>query len=137
MAVLERGGRIAVTRYRTVTRYANGLAARLECRLLTGRTHQIRVHLAHIGHPVIGDTTYGGASRRLLARLAEGGGALDGPLDGGESAEKAAAAVRHLGRQALHAHLIGFDHPISGDRLRFESALPPDIKALADSLESM
>jgi 23S rRNA pseudouridine1911/1915/1917 synthase len=136
MAVLRRGGRVATTRYRTVTRYgAKGryLAARLECRLLTGRTHQIRVHLAHIGHPVIGDPTYGGASRRLLARLEESGG--DAKTD--DAASRAAAAVRALGRQALHAHLIGFDHPIGGDRLRFESALPPDIKALADSLESM
>ena len=133
MAVLRRGGRIAATRYRTVARYgAQGriLAARLECRLLTGRTHQIRVHLAHIGHPVIGDPSYGGASRRLLARL-------EAEIGGGPSAGRAAAAVRDLGRQALHAHLIGFDHPIGGDRLRFESALPPDIKALADSLESM
>ncbi len=139
MAVLRRGGRIAATRYRTVARYgAEGriLAARLECRLMTGRTHQIRVHLAHIGHPVIGDPAYGGASRQLLARLkAESGGGLS--PDAADAADAAAAAVRDLGRQALHAHLIGFDHPIGGERLRFESALPPDIKALADSLESM
>ncbi len=120
MAVLARGGKPAVTRYRVTRRYGPSeapLASRLECRLETGRTHQIRVHLAHIGHPVIGDPVYG--RRRRGA---------------GEAAEDAA---RRLGRQALHAHLIGFDHPISRKSLRFQSPIPMDIKALIGCLEEI
>ncbi len=144
MAVLGRGGRKAVTRYRTVARYgeeAGGankgrkggmggkggktVASRLECRLLTGRTHQIRVHLAHIGHPVIGDPVYGGS--RGSVRGASGGGRL----------EEFGRVAGALGRQALHAYLIGFEHPVSGAPLRFESPLPKDIKELQVSLESI
>ncbi len=122
MAVLERGGRPALTRYRVVERYgpaAEPAASRLECRLATGRTHQIRVHLAHIGHPIIGDPVYG------RGRRAKG------------SAPALAAAAGALSRQALHAHLIGFDHPVTGKHHRFTSDLPLDIKALTDCLEKI
>ena len=119
MAVLATGGRKALTRYRTVRRFGDG-ACRLECRLATGRTHQIRVHLAWRGLPVIGDAAYGGrltpARRRALG------------ADGAE-------AVAGLGRQALHAHRLGFRHPANGEDLVFESDLPNELKRLENVLD--
>ena len=118
MAVLVSGGRPALTRYRTVRRFGDG-ACRLECRLATGRTHQIRVHLAWRGLPVIGDPAYGGgltpARRRSLG------------ADGAD-------AVAALGRQALHAHRLGFRHPASGEELVFQSDLPNELKLLENVL---
>ena len=112
-AVVFDGGRHAVTRLRVVERFADQ-AALVECRLETGRTHQIRVHMAHIGHGLIGDPVYGGR-RRVNA------GAL-GPV----AAEAAAA----FPRQALHAATLGFRHPVTGAWLSFVSPLPPDLDAL-------
>ena len=127
MAVLTTGGRTALTRYRVVARYgpargavAGHLASRLECRLATGRTHQIRVHLAHAGHPVIGDPVYGGRRGR--------GGRLEPALR---------TAAETMDRQALHAHLIGFKHPVTGENFRFESDLPRDINRLINLLEEL
>ncbi len=119
MAVLRRGGRPAVTRYRVRRSYAGGAASLVECRLLTGRTHQIRVHLAAQGHPVIGDPTYGRRDDRRRTALPE-------------AARNAALA---MDRQALHAATLGFRHPGTGETLRFESDLPSDIKSLKSSLE--
>lgn len=116
MAVLRSGGRAAQTHYRVVKRFGK-LASLVECRLMTGRTHQIRVHLAHLGHPLIGDPVYGG--RRLAAKLPA----------------PAAQALAAFPRQALHAHVIGFDHPRGGKRLDFESTLPRDFEDLMQSLE--
>ena len=104
-------GRPAITRYRLERAFAG--AAELECRLLTGRTHQIRVHLAHAGHPLIGDPVYGGRGGRARS-LGTG-----------------------LARQALHARRLGFAHPASGDWLEFESALPGDLRQLAEFLERL
>jgi 23S rRNA pseudouridine1911/1915/1917 synthase len=120
MAVVpEARGKPAVTRYRVERRFgAGGLAALLECRLLTGRTHQIRVHLAHIGHPLIGDPAYGMRSRGAIARLGPGG-----------------AEIAAFPRQALHARLLGFRHPVTGEALRFESAPPEDMARLISNLE--
>jgi 23S rRNA pseudouridine1911/1915/1917 synthase len=117
MAVVARGGKKALTRYR-VTRRLGGGASVVECRLGTGRTHQVRVHLAHIGHPVAGDPVYAG--RR--GRKAQAGG-------------DAAAAATALGRQALHASVLGFRHPRTGKQVHFKSDLPNDIKALINSLD--
>ena len=119
MAVLKRGGRPAVTRYRVRQVLGGGAASLLECRLLTGRTHQIRVHLSARGHPVIGDPLYGQARRRRLVALPEA----------------AQAAVQGLGRQALHAARLGFAHPTRGERVSFTSHLPEKIKGLISSLE--
>lgn len=116
MAVVKKGGKAARTAYRVLKRYG-GLASLVECRLKTGRTHQIRVHMAAIGHPVIGDSTYGRARR--------GAGQMVN------------AAVKRLGRQALHAHLMAFDHPRTGKRLTFTSALPTDINDLTGILEKI
>ncbi len=119
MAVLRSGGKTALTRYRLIRRFGQA-ASLVECRLATGRTHQIRVHMAHIGHPVIGDGTYGGgltaARRRSVGANAE-------------------ALIGQLGRQALHARLLGFRHPKSGKLLNFESILPHDINILITELE--
>ncbi|HWV56269.1 MAG TPA: RluA family pseudouridine synthase [Longimicrobiales bacterium] len=113
MAVLETG-RPAVTHFRRLERWraADFLVARLE----TGRTHQIRVHLAHIGHPVVGDSLY--------APRAERG--VSGPARGW-----AAAFARRVPRQFLHAASLEFSHPITGEPLTFESRLPPDLEAAA------
>jgi 23S rRNA pseudouridine1911/1915/1917 synthase len=112
-AVSRTGGRHAITHYRVEERFGD-LASLVECRLETGRTHQIRVHLAHIGHPLIGDPLYG-TGFRTKADL------LPGPL---------AARVRKFRRQALHAAVLGFRHPVSGDILRFERPIPADMAGL-------
>ncbi len=119
MAVLRQGGKPALTRYRVLRTLAGGRASLVECRLMSGRTHQIRVHMAAQGHPLLGDPRYG---RGMEARLR----ALPAP---------ARAAARALPRQALHAKTLGFSHPISGDALRFDSVLPHDINELLTILE--
>ena len=118
-AVLFQGGRHAVTRARIVAEFgAPAVLSLVECWLETGRTHQIRVHLAHAGHTLVGDPTYGG--RRKL------------PL--GAITDSAAAMVRDFPRQALHAQVLGFVHPVSGELLRFEAAIPADMAQLIATL---
>ncbi len=113
-------GKPATTRYRVLRGF--GLTASLvECRLLTGRTHQIRVHMAHIGHPVVGDPLYA----RVRAPRLKGLGA------------DALAALTGFPRQALHAVALEFVHPVTGERLRFESPFPNDIETLIHKLESI
>jgi len=108
-----REGKPAVTRVLVVERLAGGRAARVECRLETGRTHQIRVHLAEQQKtPLLADALYGRAP---------------GDAD-------LAAVSSALGRQALHAAVLGFVHPLSGERLRFEAPLPRDLATALDSL---
>ncbi|MCH8092696.1 MAG: RluA family pseudouridine synthase [Proteobacteria bacterium] len=120
MAVVRRGGKVALTRYR-VLKPLGSAASLIECRLATGRTHQIRVHLAWKGYPIVGDPTYSSNRRARIRSLGPG----------------AARAVAALGRQALHAHLIGFTHPATAERLEFESSLPRDISELQKKLEEV
>ncbi len=118
MAVVdEKKGRFAITHWRVEKTLPS--ASLVACRLETGRTHQIRVHLAHIGHPLLGDPVYG-AGFRTKANLL------------GEPAREALAA---FGRQALHAAVLGFDHPATGEPMRFESAPPADFEGLMKALE--
>lgn len=117
MAVLKSAGRPALTRYKVLRRLQGGQIALVECTLGTGRTHQIRVHMAHKGHPLIGDQTYG---RRRIT----------GPWP-----PAAVAALSGFKRQALHAYRLGFIHPVSGAALIFEAPLPHDFKTLLDNLE--
>ncbi len=117
-AVLFQGGRHAVTRARIVETFGMPpVASLLECWLETGRTHQIRVHMAHAGHSLIGDPTYGG--RRKLPRTVS---------------QAAQDAVQSFPRQALHAQVLGFDHPVSGEPMRFEAPIPPDMQHLLEAL---
>jgi 23S rRNA pseudouridine1911/1915/1917 synthase len=126
MAVLRGGGKPARTNYTVLERYGDSdrpFASLTECRLETGRTHQIRVHLAHLGHPLIGDPTYGRARNVPRAKT---------PVE-----EAAFAAVEHFPRQALHAWLLGFKHPTSQKQLRFESPWPADFAELVASLRGL
>ncbi len=116
MAVIA-SGKPALTRYKVIESYASGIASRVECRLASGRTHQIRVHMTHLGHPLIGDPLYGRAPRRL-----------SGP--GWD-------AVSAFPRQALHAALLGFIHPTKGTTLRFERPPPQDMIDLIRLLEAL
>lgn len=113
MAVVADGaGKRAVTHYRMLESFAGKrgpIASLVQCRLETGRTHQIRVHMAHIGHPVLGDPVYGRGALGAIVR----------PI---------------LARQALHAAHIGFAHPVTGARMEFDSDLPEDIQALLSKL---
>jgi 23S rRNA pseudouridine1911/1915/1917 synthase len=125
MAVVPAGrGREAITHYEVDEVFAGAdgspVASLVTCRLETGRTHQIRVHMAHLGHPLLGDPVYGSGFRTKAALL---------PTEARE-------AVEAFPRQALHAAVLGFEHPATGEVLSFESELPPDIAALLNRLRS-
>jgi 23S rRNA pseudouridine1911/1915/1917 synthase len=119
---VRKDGREAITHYAVEARYGGDGwdITRLRCELETGRTHQIRVHMAHIGHPLVADTLYASGyatkSRRLPNDLRE---IVDG-----------------LGRQALHAAELGFEHPVTGEEMFFEAELPADLATLEAALEA-
>ncbi len=123
MAVRE-GGRAAVTHWEVKETFAGAdgkpVASLLACQLETGRTHQIRVHLAHIGHPLLGDAVYGPHFKTKASRL--------GP--------QSQAALAGLGRQALHAYLLVLEHPKTGAIMEWISGLPADLVRLRDSLRA-
>ncbi len=126
MAVLRGGGKAARTRYRVVESFgdpAQPLASLIECRLETGRTHQIRVHLTHLGHPLIGDPSYGKARQPPRPKTPQ--------------EEVAFAAAAGFPRQALHAYVLGFHHPGLDRFLRFESAWPADMADLINALRGL
>jgi len=117
----------AVTHYRVIRKYggdpAKTMASLVECRLQTGRTHQIRVHMAHIGNPVLGDPLYA-PGRKLLA--------IGEQMEHNENIEK---SRKHFRRQALHAFRLGFEHPQTHEQIVFESVFPEDLKMLELFLE--
>jgi 23S rRNA pseudouridine1911/1915/1917 synthase len=124
IAITREGGRTAITHYRTEDVFGPGekpVAALVECLLETGRTHQIRVHMASIGHPVVGDRTYGAGFATKAALLPE----------------PARSLVEAFPRQALHAWLLGFEHPVTGEEMRFESPLPEDMEALVSAFSAL
>ncbi len=124
--VVTSGGKHAVTHWQVLQRYAvdgarEPVAALVECRLETGRTHQIRVHMAHIGHPLVGDADYAAGFATKARRLPDG----------------ASAAVEALGRQALHAAVLGFRHPLTGETLIFESSPPADMATVLEEFTKL
>jgi 23S rRNA pseudouridine1911/1915/1917 synthase len=126
MAVLRGGGKEARTRYRLIEKFGDPdkpFASLIECRLETGRTHQIRVHLTHLGHPLIGDPSYG-KSRQA-------------PRPKTTAQEVAFAAAANFPRQALHAYILGFQHPTLHKTMRFESPWPADLAGLISALRSL
>ena len=121
MAVLKSSGRLAITTYRVVEDF--GLASRLIVNLQTGRTHQIRVHLAHIGHPVLGDPTYGGRRRSFGGR-------------GRSAGDPARDLLGMIARQALHARELSFIHPVTGAEMKLVASLPEDMQNVLERLRS-
>jgi len=119
--VVARGGKPATTHWRALERY--GPATLLELTLETGRTHQIRVHLAHQRHPVVGDPVYGGRVKKMLSA---------------DPSERSLAGdlLSFLPRQALHAAALEFAHPVSGAPLSFASAWPEDFAAAVERLRA-
>ncbi|MBV9260719.1 MAG: RluA family pseudouridine synthase, partial [Pseudolabrys sp.] len=119
---VRESGREAITHWQVLERYVGKdgkpVAALLECRLETGRTHQIRVHMAHINHPLLGDDVYGPGFKTKAALLAP----------------EAQAALAGLERQALHAYLLVVEHPTTGQTLEFRSELPGDLALLHRAL---
>lgn len=125
MAVVKsETGRRAVTHFKVLKTFESArgahLVSLLELQLETGRTHQIRVHLAHAGHPLLGDPTYGSGFKASISTLPE-------------TAQK---SLKQLGRQALHAVELGFEHPVTGKNLHFSSPLPDDLGTLIEALEN-
>ncbi len=113
MALVRIGGKSAVTHYTRLDVYGGGIASYVKCVLETGRTHQIRVHMSSMRHPLVGDYTYG------------------------KPPKNAPDFVRDFPRQALHAGLLGFIHPTTGKQLVFEVPMPPDMQELKAKLESL
>lgn len=123
MAVRPHGGREAITNYEVLQRFGDPqkpVISLLRCRLETGRTHQIRVHMTHIGHPIVGDPVYGGGRSKAKGLP-----------------EDALRAIAGLGRQALHATSLGFIHPLKDELFSYTSPLPDDMAMLLDTLERM
>jgi len=123
MAVLKEGGRHAVTHWTRkegfLDRSGKVVASEVECVLETGRTHQIRVHMAHIGHPLLGDEVYGAGFKSSARNL---------PV-------KSQSTLKNLQRQALHAYKLGFEHPVTGEKVVYTADLPDDLKLLINSLK--
>lgn len=119
---MDARGKFAITHYELLEKYfdTDGMVrvGLVRCKLETGRTHQIRVHLAHIHHPLLGDDTYGAGFKASARNLPE----------------RAQHALAKLNRQALHAAELGFEHPITGETLHFKSALPEKLQSLLDEL---
>lgn len=118
MAVVEHGGKTAATNYSVIKTLGGGIASLVECRLETGRTHQIRVHMTHIGHPLVGDQAYSGRRSGTIKNLPD-------------DAKEFLAGFK---RQALHSHKVTLQHPVTGEVMDFASQLPDDLERLLELL---
>ncbi len=121
MAVTAHEGRHAITRVKTVESFGENRASLVECRLETGRTHQIRVHMSHLGHGLIGDPVYGRKKRMAVQGMSEDD----------------ATFLSGFSRQALHAASLGFVHPVTGEDMYFETEMPQDMKQLGEILQKL
>jgi 23S rRNA pseudouridine1911/1915/1917 synthase len=121
MAVVKEGGKVAVTHYTVKKIYGNGIASLVECRLQTGRTHQIRVHMTEAGHPLIGDQLYAARNNNKLKFITP----------------ELRDFLKGFTRQALHSYRIGVEHPVTGEYIELESELPSDIKQLLELLKGL
>ena len=124
MAVHSNAGRDAATNYATVETYRDALSL-VECHLETGRTHQIRVHMEHIGHPLIGDALYGAQTTKITAKLKKA-----------DFEDEVKEQILSFPHQALHAKEIMFIHPRTEEEMHFESNLPDDMAALIDAIDA-
>lgn len=120
MAVVDSGGKYAETNYQTVKKLSPFPLSIIECQLKTGRTHQIRVHMSHLGHSIVGDKVYGGKQRKK-----EKINAVD-----------LSNAIQILDRQALHAKSLSFKHPITGKQISIETKLPSDMENFLSLVKS-
>lgn len=118
---VRKDGREAITHYMVEARFGDDGwdITRIKCQLETGRTHQIRVHMAHIGHPLVADTVYASGYATKINKLPP----------------EVAGPIQALGRQALHAAELGFEHPVTKEEMFFEAPLPDDLEALEEALE--
>ncbi len=121
MTISDSEGKYAITNYEVIEEFR--LVSYLRLRLETGRTHQIRVHMSYNGHPVVGDSTYGGRKKQTIGL-------------NNQDKEFALKILELMPRQALHAKTLGFTHPMTGKKLRFDSKLPDDMQRLLDFLSS-
>ncbi len=120
MAVVQNAGKRALTNYKVLEIFEGGAVSLVECSLKTGRTHQVRVHMAHIGHPLLGDALYGKTPKAAKQKM---------------SAESFNVAAR-FPRQALHSYKMSFEHPRTHETMRFELPLPEDMRQTADALRN-
>jgi 23S rRNA pseudouridine1911/1915/1917 synthase len=126
MAVNVENGRVAISHFKRIQSFGlhgkHPFASSIEAKLETGRTHQVRVHLTHLGHSLLGDPTYGSPTQNQAKWKS-----LPPSIQ---------AAIQALSGQALHARILGFSHPISGENLHFEAPLFPAFQTLLDLLQS-
>lgn len=118
MTTLKNGGKVAITHYNTLDVYVGGLISLVECKLDTGRTHQIRVHMSHAGHSIVGDQVYGNNSRKLNT-----------------ASDAIKEVLSKFKRQALHSFYISFSHPSTGDLMEFEKEAPEDFNLLIEAIK--